>query len=323
MLNVLIVGCGNIAGNLDGVHFDKKFPVTHAGAYSSNTYFKIVGCVDTNKNKSKYFADTWNIPNTFNSINEAINSNINFDVISICSPTSNHYNDVMDSLLLSPKLIFCEKPVTESLLASKKLKLACEKADVLLAVNYLRRWDDALIKLKDEIESKKYGNLHSIVCYYNKGLLNNGSHMLDLLSFLFGNLELKYSSTSEHDFFDNDPSINAVLETPSSIPISLVVGAPAKKFSIFEMQMIFDKSMICMRDGGLKWSKRKVKDSKIFEGYKVLGSDSVKIGSYKNAMSNAINNIRYAITKGDPLNSNIDNAISSQKICEKILKESN
>ena len=42
-------------------------------------------------------------------------------------------------------------------------------------------------------------------------------------------------------------------------------------------------------------------------------------GGYLGAMSNAIDNIWRNFTAGDPLNSNVDTALVTQKLCENIL----
>jgi predicted dehydrogenase len=131
ILNVLIIGCGNIAGDLDSNKLDsEQAPLTHAGAYTANQHFCIKGCVDISEDKSERFARRWGIPNAYTSIDQAIQAAIGYDVISICSPTGSHYEDLMACLLLSPKLVFCEKPVTSAVEDTLKIKTVYEQAGV-------------------------------------------------------------------------------------------------------------------------------------------------------------------------------------------------
>lgn len=318
---MLIVGCGNIAGNLDLGRGSNTLPVTHAGAFTLNQNFKLLACIDVDKSKSKYFAENWNIAYSFNSIDQVLKSNLYFDVISICSPTECHIADINACLPLNPKLFFCEKPISTQVEESSKTKAACDEIGALIAVNYLRRWDKDIIKLKREISSKKRGALRSVIGIYNKGLLNNGSHLIDLLNFLIGKMELKFVGQPNYDFFANDPSICVVLETASGVPILLVPGAEAKDYSIFELQMVFENSMLVMHDGGLRWVDRQVGTSSIFGGYRVLDLGVEKVGDYLSTMSNAVDNIWRAVTKGDSLNSNWDTAITAQTMCEEIFKQ--
>ena len=185
-IKTLIIGCGNIAGGFD-VDQD-SLPSTHVGAYKKHGKFDIIACVDPDKTKLDQFADYWEIENVFLNMKEVKASGLDFDVISICSPTSSHYDDVCNALKLKPKLIFCEKPLASKYEESVDIKNKCKKAGVLLAVNHNRRWDPKVIELRNDIAAGRIGELRSVVGYYNKGILNNGSHMVDLLFNLFRSL---------------------------------------------------------------------------------------------------------------------------------------
>ena len=320
VLTVLIVGCGNIAGDLDINKTNiESPPLTHAGAFTQNKHFIIKACVDISEEKSKKFAACWNIPNAYVSIEQAVQSGDVYDVISICSPTVCHYDDLIACLSLSPKLIFCEKPITESVQDTLKIKAACDKAGVLLAVNYLRRWDECVIQLKREIETNQRGSLRSVVGYYNKGILNNGSHLIDLLGFLIGEMKIKHIGQADYDFFPNDPSMCVTLGNESDIPVLLIPAAKASDFSIFEIHMVFDDNMLSMLDGGLRWIERTATDSLVFNGYRVLDTGVDSQGGYLMAMSNAVENIWGAVSKGETLNSSADTALIAQALCEDIL----
>ncbi len=322
LLNVLIIGCGNIAGGLDSKKNKVGPPLSHAGSYSANPHFNIQACIDISAHRSKDFAKEWGIPEYYTSLDQAIRAGSCFDVISICSPTECHFTDIIACLALSPKLIFCEKPVTGTVADTMKVKVACEQAGVLLAINYNRRWDKHVINLKREIKANERGALRSVVGYYNKGILNNGSHLIDLLSFLIGDLVINHVGRPDYDFFENDPSIYVSLEAKNSVPVLLVPGAKAFDFSIFELQLIFEDSMLLMLDGGMRWVERRVNSSDVFDGYLTLNSGVSIKGGYLATMSNAVDNIWLALTKGHPLNSNVETALIAHSLCENIIKTS-
>jgi predicted dehydrogenase len=319
ILSVLIIGCGNIAGDLDSNKLDlDQAPLTHAGAYTANQHFFVKACVDISQEKSERFARRWGIPNAYTSVDQAIQAGIDYDVISICSPTGCHYEDLITCLSLSPKLVFCEKPVTGTVKDTLKIKAAYGQAGVLLAVNYLRRWDERIISLKKEIETNERGALRSIVGYYNKGISNNGSHLLDLLGFLVGDMVIKHVGHADYDFFQDDPSVCVTLEAEPLVPVLLVPGAKASDYSIFEIQLVFDNCMLLMLDGGLRWVERFAGESEVFDGYRVLDSGMEYQGGYLAAMSHAVDNIWRALIKGDLLNSTIDTALVAHTLCEQI-----
>lgn len=178
-----------------------------------------------------------------------------FAVISICSPTPCHAHDLEIALRLKPKLIFCEKPVTTSLAETERLVEECCKSNILLAVDYSRRFDPDVSKLRNDMQAGKWGRLRSVVGYYNKGILNNGSHMLDLLHLLVGPMDIVRVGKPVYDFSAGDPTVPVWLEGRDDLPVHLVCGH-AEDFAIFELQLVFLQGVLTMEEGGMVWRER-------------------------------------------------------------------
>jgi predicted dehydrogenase len=240
-----------------------------------------------------------------------------FDVISICSPTTSHAADLEAALELRPKLIFCEKPVTASLELTRGAVELCLKTGVLLAVNHTRRWAPDVIRLKDELDMGVWGTVRSVAAIYNKGVLNNGGHMFDLLHFLFGPLELLFAGLPVYDFWEDDPSIPAILRTSTDIPVTLNV-AHAADYAHFEMQIVASGGIISMENGGISWRRRRTIDSPHFRDYKALDSGDSRAGEYSLAMGKAVANIYEAIAGGAVLASSGVTALAAQEICHSV-----
>lgn len=316
-LNVLIVGCGNIAGNFDKDRNLSDFAYTHAGAYTLDSRFKMSVCIEPDESRRIEFMKKWNIQFGFSSINEMLNLDYQFDVISICSPTASHFHDIEIALQLNPKLIFCEKPITTILVDSEKLIAACKSANVMIAVNHTRRWDPSISELKAEILSGRRGQLRSVIGIYNKGILNNGSHMFDLLHFLFGSLSIVGVGKPVNDYINNDPSIPVLLESEQGVSIHLAC-AHSDDYADFQFQLIFSSGILTMEEGGLYWRDRRVVESSAFKGYRNIDDGVRHPGSYPYAMIKAIDNIYRSITKGDVLLSSGESALLAQRMCEKV-----
>ena len=316
-LTVLIVGCGNIAGGFDKGCKLIDFSYTHAGAYIRDNQFKMTACVEPDEARRNEFMKEWSIQLGFSSIDEMLDLDYQFDVISICSPTAYHSHDIEVALQLSPKLIFCEKPITTSLLDTKRLVEACKNANVMMAVNHTRRWDPAVSELQAEILSGRRGELRSIIGIYNKGILNNGSHMLDLLHFLVGPVSVINVGKPVNDYLPNDPTIPVWLENEQGVPIHLVC-AHAQDYAFFELQLIFSLGVLIMEEGGLYWRERHAVESTTFKGYRKLDDGTRHAGEYPYAMIKAIDNIYRAINRGDSLVSSGESALLAQRMCEKI-----
>jgi predicted dehydrogenase len=75
-----------------------------------------------------------------------------FDVVSICSPSLFHIENIQAALVLQPKLIFCEKPVSMYVVQTQQAVTDCAKQQVLLAVNHSRRWSPEVLQLKQQLQ---------------------------------------------------------------------------------------------------------------------------------------------------------------------------
>jgi predicted dehydrogenase len=320
-LSVLIVGCGNIAGVFDLGRSLGDWPYTHAGAYARDGRYSLAVCIEPDDTRRNDFMAAWGVPIGFRSIDELLNSNYKFDVISICSPTTCHAHDLEIALRLKPKLIFCEKPVTTSLAETGKIVENCRNNNILLAVNYSRRFDPDVSKLQADMLAGRWGQLRSVVGLYNKGILNNGSHMLDLLNLLVGPMDIVKVGKPIHDYFLNDPTVPVWLEGVDGLSVNLVCGH-AEDYAIFELQLVFSQGILTMEEGGMFWRERRAKDSATFKGYRTLDDGLRRAGQYPRAMLQAIDNIYHAINQGKPLASTGESALVAQRLCEQIKQQS-
>lgn len=313
----LIIGCGNIAGGFDALRSPEQMPRSHAGAFTKHGRYRILACVEPMSERRAEFMQRWAVPEGYADIAELASHAGRYDVISVCSPTSEHYRDVKVAIALRPRLIFCEKPLAPQLSQASELVEACRLAGIPLAVNYTRRWDTDLVQLAADLKNGVWGAVRSVSGIYTKGILNNGSHMVDLLHLLFGPLDVSVVGTPVYDGFPGDPSVAVTLATSEHIPVQLSC-ADARDYSLFELQIVTEKGMITMEDGGLHWRIRHVVESPYFLNYRSLDAGVRKVGSLPGATLAAVSEIYAALTSGRPLASSGENALRSQQVCEAI-----
>ncbi len=316
--NVLIIGCGNIAGGFDVNRAPDLLPLSHAGAFSRHGGFLLRACVDPDNINRQAFARRWDIEMDVADMADLSVNPGTFDVISICSPTALHHQHIEQALALRPRVIFCEKPLTSDLTASRQSFQDCKESGVTLLVNYSRQWDPMLAELASQLGNGSWGSVRSIVGHYNKGILNNGSHMIDLLFRLVGPLELVTTACAQFDFSESDPTVAALLTaTKGRVPVYLNPGF-AKDFAYFEMEIVCELGVIRMHSSGLGWQFREVVPSPQFEGYHSLGAPRETKGGYLETMAGAINDI-YAHLQGDAsIGSMVESVIEVQKLCMQI-----
>jgi predicted dehydrogenase len=312
-LRVLIVGCGNIAGGFDDGR-GEAWPTTHAGAFARDGRFTIAACVDPNAARRAAFQSTWRVGEAFTSLDDVTGA---FDVVSICSPTAAHADQIRSALGLRPRLVFAEKPVTPFLAETTAVVEACEAARCLLAVNHTRRWAPDVARLARELAAGEWGAVRSLSALYNKGVLNNGAHLVDLLHMLVGPVDLVAAGRARYDYWPDDPTVPALLETQTGVPVVIAVG-DARDYAVFELTLVTERGVITMEAGGLGWRVRRPEESARFPGYRVLDAGERIAGEYERAMSAAVANIHAAIADGAPLASTGRSALAAQAVCERI-----
>ena len=314
-LDVLVVGCGSIAGGFDAERNATLPPLTHAGAFTRHGGFRLAACVDPDDVRRHAFMQRWAVPVGAASIPALAVAPGRFDVVSICSPTVRHAADLEAVLALTPRLVFCEKPVTPSLVDTERWVARFATAGIPLAVNHTRRWAPDVEQLARELACGAWGELRSVCAQYNKGVLNNGGHIIDLLQILVGPLEVTAAGAPVWDFWEDDPSIPGLLRTAAGRPVQLNV-AHAADYALFELQLLTERGVVAMEDGGHSWRLRRVVESDTFKGYRCLGAAEEVAGSYPLAMSRAAANIHGAVSRLEVLASTGITALAAQRVCE-------
>lgn len=315
MLSVLIIGCGGIAGGLDAARPDDAWPRTHAPAYRRAGGFRLAACVEPDAARRAAFLARWEVERGFATLAEAGAAGP-FDVVSICSPTPRHAADLEAALALRPRAIFAEKPLTAHLGESRRLVAAAAAAGVALAVNHTRRWAPDVVELAHGLRAGRFGRVLGASACYTKGVLNNGSHLFDLLQMLLGPVRLVAAGAARVDQWAEDPSVPCLLDA-GGVPVAVTVG-DARAFALFELTLVTEAGTVAMEDGGLGWRHRPVVDSPHFPGYRALGPGGIRPGRYEEAMTAAAVNLREAVLAGAPLACTGENALAAQAVAEAV-----
>jgi predicted dehydrogenase len=317
MLNTLIIGCGNIAGRFDEMRDAGAPPLTHAGAYRAHGGFRIAACIDPDAARRSSFQSHWGIETGAASWDDLGATPSDFDVISICSPTASHATDLEEAMALRPQLVFAEKPVTGTANETANWVDRYTEAGICLAVNHTRRWAPDVTELAAQIRADQHGAVRSASAIYTKGIGNNGSHVVDLLQNLLGDLHLVQSGEPLWDFWDEDPSVPALLRTSTGIPVTLNIGHAAD-YALFEIRIVTETGTIEMLDGGMRWALREAATDGEFAGYRKLQPAKTVAGRYPEAMLAAATNIYDALHSDSPLACDGSIALTAQRLCDAI-----
>jgi predicted dehydrogenase len=178
---VVIVGCGNI-GALWGMDSARTQPASHAAAVAVNPRTELVGLVDVDTVTLQKAGEYFNAP-TFGTVEEALEQKP--DSIIVAAPPAAH-EEILMWVLGKVPLVVCEKPLSNTLEAATRMRDAAQHSTSTVVVNYQRRFFPLYQQARRRIQSGELGTLTKIEGIYSKGLLNNGSHLIDAIHFLTG-----------------------------------------------------------------------------------------------------------------------------------------
>jgi hypothetical protein len=246
MIKALLVGCGNIGAGYDLNDSNKVW--THAKAYYLNENITL-SVFDEDEAKAKEIARKYNAIVFSDLQNISFNQ---FDIVSITTPTTVHFSYLNRALNDGVPVVICEKPVVSSIVQVQSLEELYPKASTKVLVNYIRRFQPGYSKAKEKLLLlHKEQTLRNIVIKYKRGFLNNASHAIDLLEFIF---ESPFSFTDFYathilfDAFDYDPTLVGNC-TYMGCPVSFI-GVPNTIYAIFEIELFFENAKVVVCHSG-------------------------------------------------------------------------
>ena len=163
------------------------------------------------------------------------------------------------------KFIFLEKPAVTTAAEADVVRTLYGELPIRVQVNYTRRFVPEIRSIREAIRSGNYGTFLTGTGYYGKGLLHNGSHMVDLLQFLVGEVGEVAKVSEMADFYDQDPSVSALL-TMRGGGIFHLCHIDCRKFHVFELDLTFEKKRIRIRELGTIIEEYSVGDNRVFRG---------------------------------------------------------
>ena len=316
-LSVLIIGCGNIAGGYDKARNDKAIR-SHAGAYRRDDRFRVTACIDPDQGRLGEFMTRWGVPVGFPDLAACKAAGYSFDVASVCVPTAHHGAVLLELLDMPLRAVLAEKPLTGDLVQSQQIVNAYAAAGRPLAVNFLRRFDPVLARLRAEIKIGDWGRLQSASAHYARGIVNCGSHAIDLLQYFFGPLRPVSVSDVIYDYQPSDPTLSARLKTPDGTSVQLV-GCDSRMFFPFEIDLVMEKGRISLEDLGGRVRRRSVQPHPLFLNQSTLDDGMWIETQLPIALASVVGDVYEHVTHEKPLVSDGVSALATEEVCAALL----
>jgi len=286
VVKAAIVGCGNIAGFLDSP--DQENILTHAHAYAKHTQTQLVAVCDPDLEHRRSFINTWGQDIRHYDSFKTLLSAQNIDMVSICSPTPFHFEAMVLALKdENIKTIICEKPFVQTQEELDELKILMHIHPKKILLNFIRRYDPSLQRLRLLIQSQSLGKILTFNGRFTKGIYHNGSHMLELIEHLCGDitsLEGKSLVQTENDFYGNF-LINC------SDTQGVLQNFSGENYALFELEIILSKGRVLIKDSGHTIEVETIEPSEKYKDYFNLK----KTRSFDDSMNhNLYNTINFA-----------------------------
>lgn len=240
-----IVGCGRIAGMED--HPGNPHITTHARAIHAHAGYRLAACCDPDPARAEAFARRWG-GQAFTNLGNLLDRG-GVDVVVIAASTPAH--SPLLNLLFDrdgDETVICEKPLVESRLEWESLKPKLKAAARPWAVNFPRRYDAAHRALRDRLHTGELGPLLSFHAHVAKGLMHNGSHMVDLLLFLLGDI-VSLEPVALRPLGHGDLSGTALV-TLASGQTGTLTGVDGPDYSLFELDLVYQRGKVEIRQIG-------------------------------------------------------------------------
>ena len=315
-----IIGLGQIGYKLD-LDKTRKIIWSHAKAYQVHKNTELVAVCDVNK--VNYDSFNKHYPNIFfyNNYHNMMDKN-QIDIVSICVPTSEHLEIVKKLINHNIKALFIEKPMGQNIREAEEISTLCKEKNIILAVNYMRRWENKYKVIKKIIDINEFGVLQSITAYGCTALLTSASHLIDLFLFYGGTVEWLIGSLQNNYIRKvhgiDDPGGFAFVKFKNGVFGFLKGVSDNPNNYMFEIDLLFSNGRITSSSDGEVLKIKKFVDNKNSsgQGYKTLEKMSLKKYKVRNneRMVDALSDLIECIEQKKLPKSNPDNALEVHKL---------
>lgn len=274
MFNVALIGIGNIGLLFDYNKDDTDKILSHIKAIYLHKKFLLKYVVDINDTHLPkvqiFFPDV-----SFHSDYKDITNNQDIDIVVIATPTSTHFQVLSDFKNNdNVKIFFMEKPLFNDMYEYSSIDTHVKDK---IVVNYLRRFSLKIQKLKKEIKNKNFFDLEKIIINYCKGLKNNGSHMIDLINFLFDSPKILSTLILDKSigFNENDLTYDVFIkiEYQNKIVPIYFIGFNHTQYNIIEVNFYFANQVVKYINSKNQIEYYDIVSHEIFPTYKIMSKE--------------------------------------------------
>ena len=171
-----LIGCGNISGR-------------HARAYLEQGNVELAAACDINPENLNITCDQFDISGRYASHQDLFRHEREIDLVSVCTYPKVHAEQTIAAANAGAKAVLCEKPMCLSLDDADAMIHACRQNKARLVIAHRHRQNPNFNKARSSIAEGAIGEPRLVWCYLTSCLVDNGTHIVDMMRYLLGNPE--------------------------------------------------------------------------------------------------------------------------------------
>lgn len=223
-----------------------KYP-THFSVLRAHPHFQLVAAqdksVDARSAFARYAKKFHSSPAIYENWEEMIKSE-KPELLIVASDTASHVEICNRAIDLGIKTILCEKPLSYTLPGAEALVRKAKKNHCALFVNYLRAFNPSYIRFIGDIQHGLLGRIQSFDAKYSRGILNNGTHLIDLLLRMFGPVNSVHGFKNPTRIAnESDPTTSGALTFKNGTS-GYLHGLNNDCYNIFELDILGEQGRI-------------------------------------------------------------------------------
>ena len=228
------------------------------------------------------------------------------DVVSIASPTSCHYNHVLQLAKHKCPVIICEKPISYDIKEAQKMISMCKQSGTQLFINHQRHFDPLYQKWGRKVRNGLLGEIYQGSIYYYNGLFNSVTHFIDLLRLFLGDpVSVKAEYNKRTSSLPDDLNIDGVLKFCNGTLVN--IQSLSKNYGHYSIRLFGERGMIELTNLLYEVQYRKKVRNKNFKNFFELSNNIIREGSARSLMVSVINHVvNYLEGKTDPTSTGED-----------------
>ncbi|MEW5767124.1 MAG: Gfo/Idh/MocA family oxidoreductase [bacterium] len=320
----LLIGFGRIgAAYADDPAMAECIPyASHAQVLASHRAFAWNAVVDSSEDACRLAEKRWNIPETSTTIlNLCCREEIEVAVIA----TPPEVRVEMLEALPNLRAVLVEKPLGLSVKDAENFLHVCQSRNILVQVNLTRRTDKMMQGLADGGLYEKIGSVQAAFGIYGNGLINNGTHMIDLVRMLLGEVKavqaIPYFQAFTEGPIRGDTNLAFILFMESGLS---VVMEPIR-FSHYRecsLDLWGERGRLEILQEGLTVIEYPRVSCRSLQGAMEVASEraSIQTTDYGYALYRMYDNLSEALIKGEVLKSPGDSALKTEMVVEAVFE---